>query len=118
MVNQSNGPLQKIKNNYMEHTTGETNTYALRNFKNNEDGTVDMQTIKFYELHENVSGFTNGTTVEEVLRIARTRLSDLNSKFASRQNALAITKIEEALHWLEDRTRERKERGVEGTHQA
>lgn len=38
-------------------------------------------------------------------------------KFRCRQNALAITHLEEALHWLQDRTAEREGRGVEGTHQ-
>jgi len=38
-------------------------------------------------------------------------------EFRCRQNALAITHLEEALHWLQDRTAERESRGVEGTHQ-
>ena len=38
------------------------------------------------------------------------------SKFACRENALAITKLQEALHWLEHRTKSREARGVEGTH--
>ena len=33
----------------------------------------------------------------------------------SRETALAITKIEEAVMWLDKRTADRKERGVEGT---
>lgn len=37
-------------------------------------------------------------------------------KFRCRQNALAITHLEEALHWCQDRTAEREGRGVEGTH--
>ena len=38
-------------------------------------------------------------------------------RFRCRQNALAITHLEEALHWCQDRTAERESRGVEGTHQ-
>ena len=37
--------------------------------------------------------------------------------FACRENAIALTKIEEALMWLQKRTRERMARGVEGTIQ-
>lgn len=37
-------------------------------------------------------------------------------KFACRENALAITHIEEALHWLNHRTLERRRRGVEGSY--
>jgi len=35
--------------------------------------------------------------------------------YACRENALALTKIEEAMHWLNHRTAERQARGVEGT---
>jgi hypothetical protein len=35
--------------------------------------------------------------------------------FACRENALALTKLEEALHWLDHRTKDRQRRGVEGT---
>ena len=37
-----------------------------------------------------------------------------NGLYACRENALALTKIQEALHWLESRTKDRVERGVEG----
>lgn len=38
-------------------------------------------------------------------------------RFRCRENALAITHLEEALHWLNHRTADREERGVEGTHE-
>jgi len=38
-------------------------------------------------------------------------------KFACRENALALTKLEEAVHWLHHRTAQRLARGVEGTHE-
>ena len=37
-------------------------------------------------------------------------------KFACRENACALTHLEEALMWLQKRTRDRMARGVEGTH--
>lgn len=37
-------------------------------------------------------------------------------KYACRENAVALTKLEEALMWLQKRTRDRMARGVEGTH--
>lgn len=37
-------------------------------------------------------------------------------KFASRENARALTYMEESLMWLQKRTRDRMARGVEGTH--
>jgi len=39
-------------------------------------------------------------------------------KFACRQNAIAITKLEEAMHWLWARRMERETRGVQGEHKA
>jgi hypothetical protein len=62
----------------------------------------------------------NGAFVEGVILAAIGRLQFYqtanNKKFACRENALAITKLEEALMWLEERTRGRVEREVEGTN--
>lgn len=59
-----------------------------------------------------------GAFVETVIRAALQRLEYYNSgRFRCRENSLAITHLEEALHWLDHRTRSRVARGVEGTHQ-
>lgn len=59
----------------------------------------------------------NGAFVEGVINAAIGRLQHYQaSKFSCRENALAITKLEEALHWLSHRTAAREARGVEGTH--
>jgi hypothetical protein len=59
----------------------------------------------------------NGVTQEVLLAIVADRLRGFQSgPFASRHNTLALTKIEEAQHWLQQRTLERMRRGVEGTH--
>lgn len=61
----------------------------------------------------------NGAFVETVLAACVSRLKFYqDSGFACRENALAITKVEEALLWLDKRTRDREERKVEGTHEA
>ena len=58
----------------------------------------------------------NGCHQEDLLAIVLDRLQSFQAgEFACRENALAITKIEEAMHWLNHRTSERKARGVEGT---
>lgn len=60
----------------------------------------------------------NGITNEALLAIVIDRLRGFQSgPFACRENALALTKIEEALHWLQARSRDRSARGVEGTYQ-
>lgn len=94
----------------------EKNVYTLNNFST-DSGTPSpvSQDITFYK--KNPDGtWENGTTVEELLRVAKERLILLCSKFPSRENALAITKIEEASMWLEARTKDRIKRGVEGQH--
>lgn len=59
----------------------------------------------------------NGAHNEDLLAIVLDRLYSFQSgDYKCRENAFAITKIEEALHWLDHRTREREARGVEGTH--
>ncbi len=63
----------------------------------------------------------NGAFVETVISAALQRIEyyqrAANEKFKCRENAIAITKLEEALLWLDKRTRERESRLVEGTHQ-
>jgi hypothetical protein len=59
----------------------------------------------------------NGLTQEVLLAIVADRLRSFQAgPFACRENALALTKIEEAQHWLQQRTIARMRRGVEGTH--
>lgn len=60
----------------------------------------------------------NGITQEALLAVVADRLRSFQAgPFACRENALALTKIEEAMHWLHHRTLSRMRRGVEGTHQ-
>lgn len=57
------------------------------------------------------------TLIDAVIQRIRWYQTVEGGRFSCRQNALAITKLEEANHWLDDRTKERQERGVEGTHE-
>lgn len=71
---------------------------------------------------------TNGITHESLLAILIDRLRSFqNGKpgeleltargpYACRENAIALTKLEEAMMWLQKRTLARVIRGVEGTH--
>ncbi len=59
----------------------------------------------------------NGVTHEVLLAILIDRMQGFQKgPYASRDNAVALTKMEEAAMWLAKRTRERMARGVEGTH--
>lgn len=60
---------------------------------------------------------TNGVTHEALLAVVEDRLlSFQKGPYACRENAVALTKIQEATMWLQRRTMERMRRGVEGTH--
>ena len=60
----------------------------------------------------------NGAFVEGVLQTALGRLRFYQTtKFKCEDTELAVMKIEEAFLFLIHRTREREQRGVEGTHE-
>lgn len=59
----------------------------------------------------------NGVFNEDLIAMILTRLQFFQgTQFACRENAMAITKLEEALMWLNKRTTDRRNRGVEGTY--
>jgi len=59
----------------------------------------------------------NGVTHEALLAIVADRLRSFQKgPYSCKANACALTHIEEAQHWLQQRTLERMRRGVEGTH--
>lgn len=59
----------------------------------------------------------NGVNNEDLINMVIERLEHFQrSEYACRENAIAITKLEEALLWLRKRTMAREQRGVEGTH--
>lgn len=89
--------------------------YELANF----EGTEPTQVIQFIQKNgEPLTTLNDGTTNEEVLSMLINRLSFLGDLLPSRENALAKTRCEEALMWLNKRTADRRSRGVEGTHKA
>ena len=56
-----------------------------------------------------------GCQNEDLLAIVIDRLRGFQTgKFSCRENAIALTKLEESLMWLNKRTRDRIKRGVEG----
>jgi hypothetical protein len=59
----------------------------------------------------------NGCHQEDLIAIVIDRLQSFQQgEYACRENALALTKLEEAMHWLNHRTSARVARGVEGTN--
>lgn len=93
-------------------------TYDLINY----DG-VDAQTIHFIKKAPVAPGSTEmetvqqGTTNEAVISMLIDRLQTLNERFPSKFNEDAIKHLHLAYEALAARTKDREERGVEGTHQ-
>jgi hypothetical protein len=76
-----------------------SNTKALEEYIN----------IKFQEGTIQENG-VNGAQIEDVIDLLVDRLSNFQKgDFACRENSLAITKLEEARMWLNERTRKRME---------
>lgn len=58
----------------------------------------------------------NGCHNEDLIAIVIDRMQHFQAgEYSCRENAIALTKLEEALMWLRKRTTEREQRGVEGT---
>jgi len=74
--------------------------------------------ISFQNGPINVDGNgVNGLTHEVLLAIVADRLRSFQAgPYSCKASACALTHIEEAQHWLQQRTLERMRRGIEGTH--
>jgi len=83
------------------------NFIYVRNDKNSLSFTIQKGSIKEVGV--------NGCQVDTVIETAKVIIEGLNKQFPCRENSLAITKLEEALMWLDRRKKDRVKRGVEGT---
>ena len=95
--------------------------YKIHGPRQKEDGSdktyPDACCIKFQNGPIQETG-VNGISNEALLAVLEDRLLGFQSgQFACRENAIALTKIQEAMMWLQKRTRDRMLRGVEGTNQ-
>lgn len=73
--------------------------------------------IKFQKGSRDVDGSIGGVVDQALLEIIRDRLKHFQTgEFACRENACALTHIEEALMWMNKRAEDRAERGVFGTY--
>lgn len=60
----------------------------------------------------------NGCQVEDIIAVAKHIIEELNKKFPCRENAIIITKLDEAIMWSQKRTLDRLARKVEGLSKA
>ena len=80
-----------------------------------KESSIQNANIKFQKGPVKEHG-VNGCFNEDLIAVVIDRLQSFQSgDFPCRENALALTKLEEALHWLNHRTNDRQKRNVEGT---
>jgi hypothetical protein len=90
---------------------GANHWYEISGFRGGERTAIVFQNGTIPEVG------VNGLTHEVLLAVLIDRLRCFQAgQFACRENALALTKLEEAMQWLHQRTVNRLRRGVEGTH--
>ena len=79
------------------------------------DGDI-VSVIKFQHGARNEADSLHGVLDTDLLEMVLDRLKAFNQgEYATRENSLAITHIEEALLWMNKRVEDRAERGVLGT---
>jgi hypothetical protein len=94
-----NVPTYKVTNEGMTDGDGATITFAKGN---KEDETVFRQ---------------EGVFTETLIQVCKTYLETVNvGDMASRETSMAITKLDEALMWIDKRAQDRALRGVQGTY--
>ena len=95
-------PAFNANHEYIVSAVNSTNDYAQVSF---QKGSIKENGV-------------NGCHHAAFIAIVIDRLECLNQgDFRCRENSIAITKLEEALMWLNKRTLDRRSRGVKGTRQ-
>ena len=78
------------------------------------DHEVDMISFKMLTKPASEGGNLNLCQWSDLVATGLAQLQYFNNKFPCRENAITITKLQEALMWNEQRTKNRSARGVEG----
>ena len=60
----------------------------------------------------------NGCQIDDVIKWAKEKIEGFQKAFPCRENAIVVTKLDEALLWLMKRKLDREARQVEGTNAA
>lgn len=97
---------------------GACHVYGIEWDSPNDPDTVVSQTVIHFQNGPIKEVGVNGVTQEALLAIVIDRLRSFQAgPFASVYNAAALSHCEYALNELQNRTRQRIARGIEGTHQ-
>ena len=114
MINEVVDDSHKYTTVYTEERRGPGNAHHKYAIKDKEGKLLGWLNFQDGPIKE--AGI-NGVMDENLLAIVIDRLTGFQEgSFQCRENALALTRIQEALLWLEKRTKDREKRGVEGTN--
>lgn len=97
---------------------GANHEYLIRSCDIDETGKPSVRhTIMFQNGPRKINDSIHGVLDTDLLEIVRDRLKGFQQgEFATRENACALTHIEEALMWMNRRVEDRIERNVLGTN--
>lgn len=101
--------------NEMDKDSSEMGLLNFIKLDNVEDTIGVAPTVSFTIQSDPISEVgINGVQALDILKYTKCLFQSLNDAFPCRENSLSITKIEEAIHWQEARTKDRLRRNVEG----
>lgn len=112
-----------MKNPKILETVIEGATYKVPTFKVTDNGMEDGSGIEIVFCKGNKEDASvlrqEGVFTETLIQVAKTYLESVNvGAMATRETAMAITKLDECLMWIAKRTEDRKLREVQGTYKA
>ena len=117
MENKITHDLAGTRHTFVTHDKPEFNAPHQYNVwaATNDGEVTNLQEVNFQKGPVGEYGL-NGLFNEDLIHMVINRLEHFQkSDFSCRENAVAITKLEEALMWLGNRTQGRHNRGVLGT---
>jgi len=111
-----------MKNPRLIETVIEGATYKVPTFKVSNEGIEDGSGIDIVFCKGNKEDETilrqEGLFTETLIQTAKQYLESVNvGAMSTRETSMVITKLDEALMWIQKRADDRKLRGVQGTYQ-
>jgi len=111
-----------MKNPKQIETITEAATYKVPTFKVTDEGIQDGEGIEIVFCKGNKEDQSalrqEGVFTETLIAVAKTYLESVNKgELSTRETSMAITKLDEALMWINKRAEDRKIRGVQATYQ-
>ena len=117
--NKFNRECVEVKTADLRATDGAHHAYTISVYQDYTTGMDGAAPVEEVTLNFQNGGLkevgANGITDQALIAIALDRVRSFNEgQFRCRENSMIITKLEEAMMWMEKRSNDRARRGVEG----